>query len=174
MGLRLEIAHLRALQGGGDEQNAVGAHVARLVHLIGVDHEVLAQHRQVAGGACGFQIGRRALEELDVGQYRKAGGAATLVRLGNSWRHEVLANHPLRRARLLDLGDHAGQSGVDLRAQRTDEVAGAQGAVVDRRLGVAPQACEVAGALRGGHFFGLHGQDLVENGRHIDVDSEVQ
>jgi hypothetical protein len=35
---------------------AVGAHRARLVDLVRVDHEVLAQHRQVAGGARLLQV----------------------------------------------------------------------------------------------------------------------
>ena len=36
---------------GQDDQDAVGAPGARFGHLIGVEHEVLAQHRQAAGGA---------------------------------------------------------------------------------------------------------------------------
>ena len=51
----------------GDQQHAVGAEQARFVDLPGVDHEVLAQHRQSAGVACLLQVGVGALEEIDVG-----------------------------------------------------------------------------------------------------------
>ena len=52
----LELGHLRVVQAGGDQQDAVGAHRARFVDLVGIDHEVLAQHRQVARGARLLQV----------------------------------------------------------------------------------------------------------------------
>ena len=51
-----EIFHARRLERRGDEQDAVGAGRARFVHLIGVDHEILAQHRQRARRARRAQV----------------------------------------------------------------------------------------------------------------------
>jgi hypothetical protein len=41
-----KVGHLRVVQAGGDQQDAVGAHGARLVDLVRIHHEILAQHRQ--------------------------------------------------------------------------------------------------------------------------------
>jgi hypothetical protein len=79
MGDRFHVAHLRQVEGGGDQQDGVGAHGAGFVDLIGIDHEVLAQHRQVRrrrGPPAGIPArpGKTA-----VGQHRQAGGAVLFV-----------------------------------------------------------------------------------------------
>ena len=96
-----------------DDQDAVGAERARLVHLIGLVHEILAEHRQVDGRARGDEVLRRALEERRVGEHREAGRAARLVGAGERRRIEVGADQALRRARLLDLGDQRRPAGGD-------------------------------------------------------------
>src|SRR5262245_56982134 len=61
----------------------------------------------------------RALEELAVGQHRKARGASAFVAARDRRRVEIGAQHAARGAGALDLGDHRRLLG----AQRTDEVA---------------------------------------------------
>ena len=78
---------------------------ARLDHLIGIEHEVLAQHRQLRRRARRGQIFGGALERGRVGQHREAGGAARFIGAGERRRIEIGADQALRRARLLDLGD---------------------------------------------------------------------
>ena len=75
--IAFELRHLRVVQAGGDQQDAVGAHRARLVDLVGVDHEVLAQHRQVAGRARLLQVvaagpGRTGGRSAPTGRRRRA------------------------------------------------------------------------------------------------------
>jgi hypothetical protein len=43
-----KVFHLRIVQAGRNEQNAIGAHGAGFIHLIRIHHEIFAQHRQVA------------------------------------------------------------------------------------------------------------------------------
>ena len=102
---RLQLQHARGLERGDDQQDAIRARGARLVHLVRVDREVLAQHRQPAGGARLFHVLERALEKLLVGQHRQAGRAVALVARGDRGRIECLAQHAPARARFLDLGD---------------------------------------------------------------------
>ena len=64
---------------GDDQQDRVGAGRDRLVHLVGVDDEVLAQERQADGGARRAQIVERAAEAALLGQHRQRRGAAALV-----------------------------------------------------------------------------------------------
>ena len=59
-----------------DQQDRVGAEAARLDDLPGIDDEVLADDRQVAGVARRGQIGIGAEEPAVLGQHRQAGGAA--------------------------------------------------------------------------------------------------
>ena len=69
----------RRRQRGDDQQDRVGARRQRLVHLIGVDDEVLAQDRQRRGGAGRAQVVERAAEARSLGQDRERRGAAALV-----------------------------------------------------------------------------------------------
>ena len=53
---RLEFGGGGVFDRGHDDENAVGACGARLRHLVGVVHEILAQHRQRARRTRGAQM----------------------------------------------------------------------------------------------------------------------
>jgi hypothetical protein len=61
---------------GHDDEDAVGPPGAGFGDLVGVEHEVLAQHRQAGGGARRQQVFGLALEGGFIGENRQAGGAA--------------------------------------------------------------------------------------------------
>src|SRR5690606_5513524 len=86
------------------------------------------------------------------------GGAAGFVAAGNGRGVEILPDHALRRARLLDLGDHRSMAGGDLRLDRGGEAARR------RRVG---QAGGELGARRPraplGDFRDLAGEDTREH-----------
>ena len=77
--LVVELAQLVVVEGADDQQHRVGAVDRRLVELVGVDDEVLAQDRQVAGGAGRAQVLERAAEVALVGEHRERRRAAALV-----------------------------------------------------------------------------------------------
>ena len=78
-----------------DDQDRVGAPGARLVDLIGLEHEILAQRRQRRRRARRGQEFRRALEGRRVGQHRQAGRAARLIGARQRRRIEIGADQPL-------------------------------------------------------------------------------
>ena len=78
-----------------NDEDAVGTPGPRFHHLVGVEHEVLAQRGQRGGGARGREILRRALEGGPVGQHGEAGSAARLIGFGQSGRIEVGADQTL-------------------------------------------------------------------------------
>ena len=131
------------------------------MHLVGVDGEVLAQHRQGAGGAGLLQVGVAALEEIHVGEHRQARRAAELVAHRDLIGPEVRADHPARGTGLLHLGDHRRVTLGDGRLQRVGEaahragIARARGHLGQRQLRAA---C--------GDFFGLAGQDGLQDVAH--------
>ena len=59
---------------------------ARLVNLIRIDHEILAQHRQLARGAGLLQVIHFTLKKLHIGQHRQAGSTKFGITLGNVGR----------------------------------------------------------------------------------------
>ena len=69
----LQISHLRIIEAGGDQQNTVCTHRTRFVDLIGLNHEIFAQHRQFAGGAGELEKIRLTLEKLPICEHREAG-----------------------------------------------------------------------------------------------------
>ena len=161
VGQSRELAHPRRRERGHDEQNAVGAQGARFVHLVRIDHEILAQYRQSGGGArCPEMLGP-ALKKPRVGEHRQAGGAVPRVGAGDRLRIERLAQDAFARACLLDLGDHRRLTGRDLRAQGADEVARFL-----RRLRLAPQRGFAASPLRLRDFLGLDGENSIQNVNH--------
>src|SRR5690606_35096690 len=144
---------------GQDQQHAVGAEHARLVHLVRIDHEVLAQHRQRAGRARLLKVNIGALEIVHVGQHREAGRTAGFVAARDRGRVEVGADHALRGAGLLHLGDHRGVPGGDLRFDGVGEAAHR------RRIGQARgqlRARHACAAL--GHLLHLAREDA---GQHV-------
>ena len=102
-----------------------------------------------------------ALEELHVGQHRQAGRAVLRVARGDRGRVEVLAQHALARAGLLDLGDDGGVAARHLRAHRRGEAA---------RRGLAARELLQVGraALRagGGDLLALDLDDALQDVRH--------
>ena len=62
-----------------DQQDRVGTGGSRLVQLVGIDDEVLAQQRQSAGLAGDAQILERAAEVGSLGEHRQRVSAAALV-----------------------------------------------------------------------------------------------
>ncbi len=106
-----EFAHPGILQGGDNQQDGVRADDTRLDHLIGIHGEILAQHRQRAGGARLLEMLVGALEKIHVGQHRQAGGAVAFITPGDVGRPEIRAQQALAGARLLDLGDDRGTTG---------------------------------------------------------------
>ena len=118
---RFEFCGASVIDRGHDDEDAIGAVSARLRHLIGVVHEILAQHRQrTAPRACAQMI-ETALERRRVGQHRKAGGAACLIGRCQRGRIEIAADQALRRARLLDLGDQRIVAGMEPPFDRAHE-----------------------------------------------------
>ena len=91
----LDLGHLRIVQCGDDNQDRIGADRAGLGNLPWINHEVLAQHRQRAGGAGGDQVILMALKEWRVGQNRKAGSATRLVSPGMISGIEIGADQAL-------------------------------------------------------------------------------
>ena len=69
---------------GHDDQDGVGAPGARLVDLVGLEHEILAQRRQCGGIARGGEIFRRALERGRIGQHREARRTACRIGAGQA------------------------------------------------------------------------------------------
>ena len=121
---RRQLVELRVAKGGDDEEDAVRPQRARFIDLIGVDREVLAQHRQSARRSRLREMAIGALEERLVGEHRQGRRASRGVVVRDRVRVEVLAQHPLARRRLLQLRDHRGLSGRDAGAERRGESAG--------------------------------------------------
>src|SRR3984957_7045191 len=158
---RFQLGRADIVDRGHDDQDAIGAVTARFGHLIGVVHEILAQHRQRRGGARRAQMIEMALERRRIGQHRKAGGAAGFISLGQGRRIEIVANETLRRARLLDLGDQCKIAGLEPPfdgAQKTPRRA--------RGLGVALDRVERARKFCRDDLRALVGADLLQNVSH--------
>ena len=85
---------------------------AGLVDLVLGDGEVLAQDRQIDGGAHGVQVGQAAAEAAGLGEHGDGAGAAALVRAGQGGRLGDLGERALGGARPLHLGDHPDPRGV--------------------------------------------------------------
>ena len=73
--------------------------------------EVLAQQRQLHGGADLPEMLERTLKKLFVGQHRQTACTCRFVCLRDANRIEVLANHACRGRRLFDLGDKGDVAG---------------------------------------------------------------
>ncbi len=82
------------------------------MHLIGLEHEVLAKCRQRAGGAGDREKLRCTLKTRRIGEDGKTCSAAGLIGRSERGRIEIRANQTLGRACLLDLGDETESAGV--------------------------------------------------------------
>ncbi len=86
---QFDFAHLRIVQRRNDDQDRIGPHRAGFGTLPRIDHEILPDHRQVAGRACGDQIVLVALKIRRIGQHRKAGRTARLIGTGMGGRVKI-------------------------------------------------------------------------------------
>ena len=91
--LSLQCLHLRQIERGGDQQNRIGTHRPGFSHLIGIDQEILAQHRQRTGRARRLQVFRRTLKVLAIGQNRKTGRTMFGVAARDICRTEISTDH---------------------------------------------------------------------------------
>ena len=153
----LERLHLFGGQRGGDQQDRIRAHRSRLVDLVFVHDEILAQHRQSTGCARLLQMIRAALKELLIGQHRQTGRAMFRIACGNRGGIKIFAQHALAWAGLLDLRDHGWLAGRDPGAYRTDEIPHRRGL-----LGFSAQLRQRLGRFCGSHLLRLYREYLAE------------
>src|SRR3569832_62534 len=118
-----ELVHARVVERRDDEQDAVRADCARLVHLIGIDNEILAQRRQLAGGARLLQIALATLKEIGVGEHGETRRAVSRVTRRDRGGIERFAQHTQARRNQQEHGDHGSLALGYLRPQRVREVA---------------------------------------------------
>ena len=106
-GVAMEREQRVGLDRGDDQQDRVGAGGRRLVELVRLDDEVLAQHRQVRRRAGGAQVVERAAEVERLGEDAQRRGAAGLVGGHDLLDGDALADRARGRRAALVLRDHA-------------------------------------------------------------------
>ena len=115
-----------------DKQNAVRAHRTRFRDLVFLEHEILAQYRQLTGGASLLQVFGRAHEILPVGQHGQARRAMFFIRCRNfggietqMWcmRRLRAAQYAFAWAGLFDFGNYGGLPGGDFVLNGRGEIA---------------------------------------------------
>ncbi|MNH15346.1 hypothetical protein D3C79_749580 [compost metagenome] len=126
--------------------------MAGQIDLIGVNHEVLAQHRLLDPGAYPGQEGKIPLEELLVRQHRDGGGVVA-IDVGDGLRAEVVADQALGGGGLLAFENEAG--GACPQVALEVPIAWHQGAL---------EALQGLGQLAGRDPLLLGGHDFAENG----------
>ena len=93
--LTIQSAQARIVQRRNDQQDAVGADGTRFQHLIRMDDEVLANHRNRDGITRLDHEVLVPLEEVGIGEHRQTGSAGLLVGHGDLGGHEVFTDHAL-------------------------------------------------------------------------------
>src|SRR5882672_2388085 len=157
------VAQLDLVEDADDEQGGVGQHDARLVELVLVDDEVLAEDGEASGIADGAEVVDGALEELLVGEDGDGARAALAVGDRLLRRAEIRLEDALHGGRALELGDdrHRVLPPQVERLQR------------QRRLRLRLQLDELADLLRLPEFLPLHLDDVVEDHRSRKFRSSV-
>ena len=103
-----EVLQILVGQNRGDQQNRVGAVLAREINLIRVHDELLAEQRaRHPSLANERQVFKSTLKELFIRQHAQTRRPTLLVRLRDFHRIKIRLNHPLRRRRLLHLRDQS-------------------------------------------------------------------
>ena len=103
----VQLCQLLVAERRDDQQHGIGAGGERLVQLVDVDDEVLAQQRQPAGPTREEQVIERAAEVGLLGEDRRGDGAATLIGRDDLLEVGRAVQRPGRRRAPLELGDHA-------------------------------------------------------------------
>ena len=161
-----DLGHLCVGERRDDDQDRISAERARFRHLPGIDHEVLAQHGEGAGGAGGDEIVVSPKEIAFVGQHRQAGRAAGGIGAGVGGRVEIGADQPLGRAGLFDLGDQAIAGRLVQRAPEAARRGLGRGALLQRGKAGARLASGDLLALVGADFLELvHRPPLIRSPR---------
>ncbi|MNS69149.1 hypothetical protein D3C72_1024550 [compost metagenome] len=146
---------------GHDEENAVRAPGTGFMHLVSIEHEILAQRRQSAGIAGGGQEFRCALKARRIRQNRQTSGATGFIGGGQRRRIEIRTDQALGGARLLDFGDQPELAFGLLCPQRFIKAAG-RALVCGHGLQIGQRNLR----LGGGDFLALVSLDLFENVAH--------
>ena len=101
-----QMFELGVVQCGDDEQHQIGTVGAGFVDLVVGDDEVLAQHRNMHGGADLVEIIKAAEEFATFSEHGNGACAALLVLAGQRGRVRDVGEVALGRGRALDFGDH--------------------------------------------------------------------
>ena len=100
-----QVTQFIVAQCGDDQQDGRGSAVGRLPDLIGIDDEVLAQHRHSHGmGGC-TKVVKGAAEARRLSEHRDGVGARRLVGLRTGSGVECGRDRALARRAAFDLGD---------------------------------------------------------------------
>jgi hypothetical protein len=132
-------------EGGGDEENGIGAMGAGFYDLVLVDDEVFAEAGNFGRGRGDFEIVEAALEERLVGENGKRGGSGAFEAGGEGLRIEIGADEAFRRGSFFQLGDDGGTL----------------------RGGFAESAGKAAGGVLGCAAFEFCDRDLLASARHV-------
>src|SRR5699024_5791599 len=116
-GQSVELAQLHRIEGGDDEQDDVSPVRPGLVELVFVDHEVLAQDRDVHGRAHGIEVLEAAGEAAGLGEHAHGSGTAGGVEAGECAGVGNMGQIAARGRLPLDLGDD-GEVGVQVELAR--------------------------------------------------------
>ena len=162
---RFKLGGLGIRQRRHDQQNTVGAERARFDDLIGLQHEVLAQHRQIDRRAGLLEIVVAALKVGFVGQHRETVGATLGIGAGQRCRLEVLSDQTLGGRGFLDLADQCHAALAGAAAQGRMKAARWRGFF---QLGLQPG--QGLGCLLGGDRLAFVGADL---GEHVGHDTSA-
>ena len=109
--LSVQLVELVVVEHGDDQEDRVRAGRRRLVELVGLEDEVLTQHRQLRGRDRVPQVLERAAEVHALRDDRQRRRATPLIGLDDLLHRRALADDPGRRRAPLVLGDH-GQAGA--------------------------------------------------------------
>ncbi len=156
-----EIGRERIVHFSHDDEDAIRAPGPRLDHLVGVDHEVLAQHGQRDRRTGVGEEFRRALERRRIGENREAGRPTRLIGLGERDGFEICSDEPLGGRGLLDLGDERWLPRCKLGFDGARKGSDAGRAARILRHDLQRVLCH-----RGGHFLALVARDFLENIGH--------
>ena len=118
----LDIARRGIVERRHNDQDAVGAVGAGLDHLIGVVHEILAQHRQSGRSARRHHEIEMTLKGRGISQYRKTGRASGFIGTRQDRRIEVGANESPGGRSLLHFGDQRIVALSEFLADRIDKI----------------------------------------------------